>query len=120
MGYLLTARIEFDNIDQYDNAKINQLVHDLFETANFRYFFTDEDWFKNYIKKRSSFIAHQVKWYGIDEDLEAISKLYPDLKIVAEVKGEDDDDYRMIYAFNGQVEVCKGEVKITYPKRTLW
>lgn len=120
MGYLLTARIEFNGINQYDDAKYEQFAKDLFDKANFRYFFTDEDWLKNYIKKRSSFILHQVKWYDIDEDLETISKLYPDLKITAEVKGEDDDDYRMIYAYNGEVEVCKAKVTITYPKRKLW
>lgn len=119
MGYLLTATITFDGINNYDDDKFTQFAEDIFGKTSFKYFTGDFDWFKNYMKK-GKFVANQVKWYDIDEDLETISKLHPDLKITAEVKGEDDDDYRMIYAYNGQVEVCKAKVTITYPKRQLW
>lgn len=120
MGYLIDVKITFEDLEKYNDTEISTFITDAYEECDFKYFTSDYSFFKEEIIKNKKVYFYSVKWYEIKEDLEKLSKMYPKLKITAEVEGEERDDYRKIYATKGKIEVCQAVVSVVFPKRTLW
>ena len=58
------------------------------------------------------------KWYDFSDDFLRLSKQFPYLKIVVERSGEDRLDIEKNYYYNGNEQVCTGEVK--FEENKLW
>lgn len=58
------------------------------------------------------------KWYNHLEDLLRLSKQFPYLKIELQREGEDRLDIEKSYYFNGNRQVCTGELK--FDENELW
>lgn len=61
-----------------------------------------------------------AKWYGYDEDMLNLSKIFPHLTFRLEGWGEDADDMWQYYYQNGNSEFCRGRVVFEEPKTIQW
>lgn len=62
--------------------------------------------------------VYYKKWYNYLEDLLRLSSQFPYLKIEVERSGEDRLDIEKSYYYNGNKQICIGELK--FDKNELW
>ena len=62
--------------------------------------------------------VYYKKWYNYLEDLLRLSNQFPYLKIEVERSGEDRLDIEKSYYYNGNKQICIGELK--FDKNELW
>ena len=62
----------------------------------------------------------EVKWYDHHEDMEALSKAFPEVTFCLHGDGEEKHDEWDEYWLNGDCERCQAEVHIPEPTRIKW
>lgn len=62
--------------------------------------------------------VYYKKWYNHLDDLLRLSEQFPYLKIEVERSGEDRLDIEKSYYYNGNRQICTGEIK--FDKNELW
>lgn len=62
----------------------------------------------------------EVKWYEHPEDMEALSKAFPEITFLLHGDGEDKHDEWDEYWLNGECERCIAITIIESPKRIKW
>lgn len=65
-------------------------------------------------------VFYMVKWYEVDEDMEELSKAFPDVTFRLHGEGENQGDVWDSYWLNGVEEFCNAEVWIPKPSRISW
>ena len=62
----------------------------------------------------------ECKWYEHKQDMEALSKAFPDVTFCLHGDGEEKHDEWNEYWLNGDCECCQVEVHIPEPTRIKW
>lgn len=90
---------------QFTADEINEIIERQKETndacANFAYL--------DYCRGGESWYGN-LKWYSCEENMQEISKMFPDAIFIVEVSGEEHGDFWKLYAKNGRTQVCRGEI----------
>ena len=124
MGYNSDFKITFNKKDLTIKQQVEIL--DFLENDNSLGIITDvirEDRNKDSAYYADKLLPEQVdiyykKWYDFSDDFLRLSKQFPYLKIVVERNGEDRLDIEKNYYYNGNEQVCTGEVK--FEENKLW
>lgn len=124
MGYNSDFKITFNKKDLTIKQQVEIL--DFLENDNSLGVITDvirEDRNKDSAYYADKLLPEQVdiyykKWYDFSDDFLRLSKQFPYLKIVVERSGEDRLDIEKNYYYNGNEQVCTGEVK--FDENELW
>lgn len=68
----------------------------------------------------SFYSDNDAKWYDHDDDMIALSKLFPDMTFKLNGEGENQGDIWATYYKNGEMEECRADCSISDPVRIQW
>ena len=124
MGYYSDFEIVFNKKEL--TVKQQQEILDFLDSDSDLCIITDairEDNNKDQAYYTEKLLPEQVdvyykKWYNHLDDLLRLSEQFPYLKIEVERSGEDRLDIEKSYYYNGNRQICTGEIK--FDKNELW
>lgn len=64
--------------------------------------------------------SDQCKWHNHEQDMEALSRAFPEVTFCLHGNGEDNYDEWEEYWLNGDCETCRVEVYMPKPTRIKW
>lgn len=120
--YIYNCKLTFENINELSQEEKERLAKDLMKNLKFDRFFFDETLEQLLVFEKKNQILFVGDWEDFEDDLRLLTRLYPNLKISLEMKGEDWDDYSIYDVYKGEVHRRNGVVSIEvfYEDRQLW
>lgn len=120
--YIYKCKLTFENINELSDKEREKLANDLKKHLGFNRFFFEETIEEIIVFDKLKEISFSGDWDDYEKGLDLLTRLYPNLKISLELKGEDWDDYSIYDAYKGEVHRRNGVVSIEvfYEDRQLW
>jgi len=104
MGYYTKYELEVKGINE---VKVTDFINEhRKKDPNFMYPVWTED--------GELYITQECKWYGHDEDMDILSKQFPEALFTLHGRGEEDWDLWKKYYKNGKSQRCEGKVTVTF------
>ena len=112
--YLVARRADRQPVtqEQYEAILKELKAHDLIGYALDSGYLTD--------KEAEFYSCDMVKWYDHDQDMLAISKVFPDMVFMLHGNGEDSEDLWQAYYKNSRMEHCQAQIVFPKPETICW
>lgn len=116
MGYYTNYDLHVKPVKKED---VSDIFDELYRRDLFNYVFDKDFMYDDHTCALYFNAWGEQKWYEHDEDMEEISRQFPNCVFKLECNGEDGDRWIVFYQ-NGKHELCQGKIVYEEPKEISW